>query len=1389
MPKNTEGRGEAKEFTLNILPLPLGEGRGEGWQNNSTLTTKTEGWGEATEFTLDSLPLPLGEGRGEGKHWQKALQTATLSLALSFFIAAPVMAADTPPVPTLDRVKAENKTFINSAHSTYTLTELTADETAPEGSITINIADKTYYYTPNAGDNTNTLQLISATGSTALIETTSDKALYTVGDKYYTYTPDKLKDSAYTLTETTVSDPENLPDNVITLYDKTEVTKYYDPTTGLEVAESDRQEGVEYKEVTTIETTPKYYTVSLKQTEYGDKTADSAKPVYFKWTTDADGNKQLTQDGASADDYNIVYYMQTEYGDSNGTTTLTYGWEKNADTGNVEFKQDPQTPVGQTITYKYNPDSFTQKVEGQTSNPTVTNPSSNSSSNSYIIEGGVGLNNSEGSTQSIDNVLYKDNKVTGTLESTTSGSKYGQVSGGAVYNAGELTSISGAFINNGVEAQEIETKGYVFNDAQGGALYNSGTVGNIAADFIGNYASGRKANGGAIFNDGTIGNITGDFIGNYALCEGGAIFNDGTIGNITGDFIGNYVSDSGLGATTYGGAIYNDYGTIGDITGDFIGNYVSGYLWVYGGAIYNSGTIGDITGDFIGNYVSNDDQDYGGGAIYNDDEGTIEDITGDFIGNYASGNTGCSGGAIYNRGTIGNITGDFIGNYASASSTRFSGYGGAIYNRGTIGDITGDFIGNYGEAIYNSGTIGNITGDFIGNYGAKSETNYTSGGAIYNGGGGTIGNITGDFIGNYASSTRYSGYGGAIYNGGGGTIGNITGDFIGNYVSGSGSGATTYGGAIYNYYGTIGDITGDFIGNYAYSNALDAGFPDYPYVYGGAICNYNGEIDNITGDFIGNYTYSYAKRSIDDNLYAQGGAISNVGRDGRYSIIRNITGDFIGNYAYSDRYAKGGAISNGNNATIENITGDFIGNYVSGGYEAQGGAIYNYAHELIGDITGDFIGNYATGDSSAYGGAICNDIGTIGDITGDFIGNYVSSTGYDAYGGAIYNYRTIYNDRGTIVDISGNFIGNYATGDSSAYGGAIYNIGTIGNITGDFIGNYVSSGSSDIYTYAKGGAIYNTGTIGTSDGGIINSSFINNYAKSETGTAQGGAIWTNNDLNIIAKDGGKSVFSGNYIESNGIKTPNAIFVGNPNDTNTTINNITKDTVEYTVETNADYNLPTLTLNASTNGVIIFNDTIEGDGNGTKVIRGDLVVSKWGKEYYGVSTVDEYVNYLKDQDWYDDYTDEEILQEGVEYEELVSINEQTVSETITDGYDLHLTGDSTGAIYLNNEIKNADISIDTTNVYVNEGTNLAPSRSLAVNSGVLNINHLANQTVNFNKFSNSSQINIGSVDVDLANESMGRITADEYGDVSGSVNVQGVKLLSDAKEQNRYLICR
>lgn len=136
------------------------------------------------------------------------------------------------------------------------------------------------------------------------------------------------------------------------------------------------------------------------------------------------------------------------------------------------------------------------------------------------------------------------------------------------------------------------------------------------------------------------------------------------------------------------------------------------------------------------------------------------------------------------------------------------------------------------------------------------------------------------------------------------------------------------------------------------------------------------------------------------------------------------------------------------------------------------------------------------------------------------------------------------------TNIEGGSFVNQTTGSTSGfqYGGAIYNNGSsakLGDINADFIGNYAAGES------AAGGAIANIGIIGQTtpdgnimpDSGIVNSSFINNYASAngENAFAAGGAIMTTG-LNIVAKDGYTSVFSGNYTEANGVKDDNAITI-------------------------------------------------------------------------------------------------------------------------------------------------------------------------------------------------------------------------------------------------------
>lgn len=303
-------------------------------------------------------------------------------------------------------------------------------------------------------------------------------------------------------------------------------------------------------------------------------------------------------------------------------------------------------------------------------------------------------------------------------------------------------------------------------------------------------------------------------------------------------------------------------------------------------------------------------------------------------------------------------------------------------------------------------------------------------------------------------------------------------------------------------------------------------------------------IEDVNGDFVEN----------DDVM---GGAIYNI------DFIKNIKGNFIANSA-----SLGGAIFNG--GKFSEISGNFIGNSAQDAHNAAGGAIYNTTppparasegseveySETSFNISGNFIGNSAVAFGAApkplalyalsttgMGGAIANNA-SIGNITGNFIGNY--AFGEYAYGGAISN-------DGEISDITGDFIGNYAAGSgeyAEAAGGAIANsYGEIKNITGNFIGNNVQSGD-----VAVGGAISNNDLIGewdydeeklVSGTGIVNSSFYGNYAKAdgEYAMAGGGAIMTLTDLNIVAKDGYTSVFSGNYTEVNGERDDNAIYAG------------------------------------------------------------------------------------------------------------------------------------------------------------------------------------------------------------------------------------------------------
>ena len=322
----------------------------------------------------------------------------------------------------------------------------------------------------------------------------------------------------------------------------------------------------------------------------------------------------------------------------------------------------------------------------------------------------------------------------------------------------------------------------------------------------------------------------------------------------------------------------------------------------------------------------------------------------------------------------------------------------------------------------------------------------------------------------------------------------------------------------------------------------------------------------------------------------------------------DITADFTQNYVASTGIGKGGAIYNA--YQLSNITGNFTNNYVNAVTGAEGGAIKQSGrYAQAGNIVGNFISNYVTA-ASASGGAMNMD-GTVGNISGDFVGNTATSNGNGlsdtAKGGAVMN-------NANITSITGNFTNNLAQATGTyvpettwyvpegkgwedkvevqipatvttvaAMGGALVNQGpvSIGEISGSFSGNAAKSASGNAF----GGGIYNNG--GTFTNGIVNSSFTDNYARTDSSSADvsahGGAIWTNSDLILKATNSYNMLFSGNYVEKAGVKTPEAIWLELNGD-------------EYDKRKCGENgtNCLTLTLNTSNGGTMRFDDQINGD---------------------------------------------------------------------------------------------------------------------------------------------------------------------------------------------------
>ena len=764
-------------------------------------------------------------------------------------------------------------------------------------------------------------------------------------------------------------------------------------------------------------------------------------------------------------------------------------------------------------------------------------------------------------------------------------------------------------------------------------------------------------------------------------------------------------------------------------------------------ALTNDGTISELTGVEFNNNIALKEEDsrtYAGGGLLNNGEITL-------INDSSFVNNGYYG--LHNNGHIGTILNtEFNGNndyitYQGQNYINTSGYG--LYNdeNGVIDiieDSTFTFDGNYNEtadvnysnavALQNEGEIGTIkNGKFTNNYSIENNGSITYHTALENDG--EINTIE-------QSLFQNNGYG--IHNNG-----HI------ELIENSEFNKNEYYG-IYNNNGYIEIITNSsFLNN-------KTGIQNYDTIYkitdntfndNGAGIDNNGSIDNIAQNtFEGNQTaiqnrdtiYEITNNTFNGNIQ---GIINGYGSNRDNAIIDNIAGTFvqngqnmtnkgaaIENYVYMDQY---GSVYG---ATINNIQGEFSDNSVF--YDGN-----SYVNNIY--------------DKNAYGGAIFNS-GKINLISNSKFTNNSASTaleGANAYGGAIYSGQEIYyGSDGINMHIDADILNikkQDGTFETIAFA---YDSSTDAPIDYDKYKELVSLGV-DVTTHTEtvsekeileelgidniniliedmvaNGATkedvlkYYTEHMpdeNVPEGHITisNSSFIDNFAQSDNGEAKGGAVYSNRNLKISANNGYHSLISGNYTISNGIKDENAIHMA---------------PMEYEVDSTYDRNtntttttykkvVPSLILDANTEGIIQIDDKISGE-------KADE------KEWQIIET-----------DIYDN--------EGHHTETITE--EKVLSENKDQGYKIYITGDNTGTVILNNDVEGeADMYLYQTTLKLGKRDDVLKNNNMTFNSGTFDMVNNTIGSTNFNTLTLNDNIKT-KADVDLINETMDRITSDNY----------------------------
>lgn len=676
------------------------------------------------------------------------------------------------------------------------------------------------------------------------------------------------------------------------------------------------------------------------------------------------------------------------------------------------------------------------------------------------------------------------------------------------------------------------------------------------------------------------------------------------------------------------------------------------------------------------------------------------------------------------------------GSSAAIADTLFkNNSNGAVYNAsnngGTITELNADFVGN---AIIKN----NLTADW----------NFAEGGAVNSYP--NIDNINGNFIGNYieasSDSQRIDADGGAFY----GNASNIRGHFVNNYIKLTSNTGSLYGegGAIRFSMADNANIVGDFIGNFV---ELESASEGQVFAYGGAVW---GSSVTVTGDFINNHVLAINHSESKGSTQAQAGALQGGG---------NITGNFIGNYAKSitnSTYASAHAGALGGGGIIK---GDFIGNFAEAISEndsagAYGGAVYITSN--TNNITGNFFNNYAKAEGAttnvyAYGGAIStNWLNNSNSMSGLFIGNHVESS-YASYGGAVDT--KIWD--GATLNIEADFINNYAEADMYAKGGAI-------SIEGQKLQKPIQNMSK--YSIVKqevvnqDGSVYKTlYSVCDASGKQISTAEFEQAVEANkvaglTDNGTSSYSITKEEYDYILQ-----IYGEDYIKS-------VAYMENPKDI-------------FTITITAPEQLDINTVREQHAHLVIKNSNLTGNYTEAPDAKGGALYSE--KATVKILTDNgktTYIsgNYAKIGDTIDEnaiYLDKGELIFDVQNGSSIVLNDNVNGIN----YSTYIIGDKDSTFVLNNSIKNAEqVNLIDTNLVMTK-ENWLNGNDLYLHSGTVNLINNTVGTMTPEILGISGDTNI-LVDVDLANETMDKISANDYAAHNGNLIVSGMNLLSDSK---------